>query len=185
LATIFVGTAANASTPSAPVSITAVATTDIAGAVPQTIHANDLTLFLYDHQCKVIGSDTNGNEGVACADLYYGDDGSNIWLEGVNEILCQNSTGIVQCAGIHETAALCWVGGPPCDTNPGVCGARFGHTPCADSRVENGELVEFAGCSPDAWGDALDTAIVLPVSGKPIGGAGDNEATGHIGSLCP
>lgn len=184
LASVFVGTTANASTPAAPVA-SSVAGAGMAGTAPQTIHANDVTLNLFDHQCRVIGSDSDGNQGVACADLYYGDDGSNIWLQGDNEIFCQNSTGIVECAGIHETAALCWIGGPPCDTFPGVCGARFGHSPCGARRVENAELVEFAGCSPEAWGDALDTAIVLPQSGTPVGGTGANEATTHIPSLCP
>lgn len=185
LAAMFVGTTANASTSEAPAA-NAVAAVGVSGELPQTIHANDVTLHLYDHKCRVIGSDSDGNQGVACADLYYGDDGSNIWLQGGNEILCQNSAGtVVECAGIHETAALCWVGGPPCDTFPGVCGARFGHSPCGVRRVENAELVEFAGCSPEAWGDALNTSIVLPQSGVTVGGTGANEATSHIGSLCP
>lgn len=107
----------------------------VAHASPQTVRPDVPLLYLYDHKCRVIGTDSYGNQGVACADLWYGDDGSNIWLEGENEILCQNSAGTtVQCAGIHETAALCWIGGPPCKTFSGVCGARFGHTPC-DART--------------------------------------------------
>lgn len=145
-----------------------------------------VTTFLYDHECRVLGTDSYGNQGVACADLYYGvgQDSGNPYLVGENEIFCQNSSGtIVECAGIHETAALCDVN-DGCFSNSGVCGERFGHSACGVRRVENLEWVEYVPCWPNAWGDALNTSIVLPQSGLTVGGTGANEATNHIDSNC-
>jgi hypothetical protein len=151
-----------------------------ASASAEVVHTDSFSLI--SHVCKVIGSDQFGNQGVACGDLLVESDGAGgVILAGQNEVLCQDSTNtVVECAGIHETAALCNGGG--CSTFPGVCGVRFGHSPCGVRRVENAVLIDYFPCSPESWGDALDTSIVLPVSGKTVG-PGPNVASGH-GAFC-
>jgi hypothetical protein len=120
---------------------------------------------------QVLGSDQFGNQGVACGDLLVEPDGAGgVNVAGQNEVLCQNSASVVvECAGIHETAALC--GDPQgCFTFPGMCGVRFGHSPCGVRRVINAVIVDYFPCSPEVWGDALDTscpeATLLPSAGK-------------------
>ena len=159
--------------------------TVVAGTATATPQGVSLSLF--SHVCKVIGSDQYDNEGVACADLYVGQSGTAEYLKAENEIFCQDASNkIVDCGGIQETVDTCFNDGSGCpDSKSGTCGTIWGHSDCGARRVENySYLYRFDPCYPDGWADALDTDILLPRSGKEIGGLDTNVASAHFGAGC-
>jgi hypothetical protein len=149
--------------------------------------------YLYDHQCAVIGNDGLGNRAVHCANLfgqYHFEDAPTILdLYGETELVCQNSAGtIVECAAIYTTAALC-AADFPCLTNSLICGARWGYASCdAQYWVTTGRVgddspryaLPVGARLDDVWAVSMNATIVLPGSGKLVGGIGTNKATAHF-----
>lgn len=148
------------------------------------------------HRCAVIGvRDKYGNRAAHCADLIElsfdrnaGKLHDHVRIWGQNQVFCQNAANaIVACAGIHETATTCSTlqpgqGGSSqgCTYRSGICGARFGHTPCGATRVTNsGYPQQNWSCSDESWGASVNDQVVLPRSGLVVGGRGFNVASGH------
>lgn len=172
-AAVLAGTsAANASTPGS--------------IAPSAARPAGGTQALFDSTCQTIGGDQYGNFGVACADLFIGHSGGTEYLQSENEIYCVNAVAVVDCEGIQETVATCFAGGQGCpDPKSGICGRLWGHSDCGARDVENwSDEFTFDGCYPNTWADALNTEIVLPDSGKEIGGQGTNVASAHFPAGC-
>lgn len=173
VAAAMVGTsAANASTPT-PV---------------QPSAASTVSLVPYSEVCQQIGtSDQYGNAGVACATLWYAQDGSTEYFDAENSIYCVDSSGnVIDCEGIQETVGMCFAGGAGCPyTQSGICGGVFGHSDCGTRIVSNfSGVVSFDPCYPNTWADALNTEIILPHSGNEVGGPGANVASAHFPAAC-
>jgi hypothetical protein len=136
------------------------------------------------HHCVVIGSDGSGNEAVHCAELMVLGEGSGlIYIWGQNEVYCQNSSGVVECAGIQENPSVCTNPNSICQSGPeGICGVRFGHSACGKRRVVNstaGEFQQLSTFSFEYWAGSINDLVVLPTSGKTVGGTGTNVASSH------
>jgi hypothetical protein len=139
------------------------------------------------HDCDIIGADQYGNEAVHCADTIAQGfpDRTVVW--GQNQVLCQNwAKQLVECAGIQETPALCLATTPTsCASGPrGVCGVRYGHSPCGVRRVTNNSSSNpvriVDPVCPEVWGESLNAVVVLPQSGKTVGGTGYNSSANHF-----
>jgi hypothetical protein len=171
LAGVWLAMVAAAPAQAAPADIPIIAITDdgVAHQIPRS------------HTCKAIpGHDRFGNHAIHCADLWgfnYGDFTGNVYAN--TSVYCENAANaVVQCAGIHATAAVCNPTG--CSSFADVCGARFGHTPCpAGHWLQTEPATHFKHCSRESWGDNLDATVVLPQSGTTVGGAYTNVASPH------
>jgi hypothetical protein len=137
------------------------------------------------HQCSVIGSDSYGNEAVHCAELLVmmvDVASSEIVVLGQNEVFCQNAANVVvECAGIHETPDICRTPTGGClPGSAGICGLRFGHSSCGVRRVINDTAAFYQWNEIwQYWAASINDQVVLPTSGKTVGGTGVNPASAH------
>lgn len=152
-------------------------------AVGTLVHVQpDQVVHVIGHKCELMGSDQFGNQAVNCADFaYFGHpDGTfyDVWAH--NQVFCMNAADqVVQCAGIHETVGIHGTGGTIPAPSSGICGVRFGHSPCPAGRVENVSHphVVSSVVPNEYWSASTNVSVVLPGSGKTV--SGPNAATPH------
>ena len=133
-----------------------------------TVTASPAAAILYYHNCAVLGTDSYGNQGVHCVNLYVDSD----YVQASNEVLCQNAGTVVECAGIHENPGTCANFLTSCAyAGQGICGVRFGHSACGVRRVVTlaPALTEY--CQYAYWAITANTSIVLPQSGTTVSGS--------------
>ncbi|WP_143235178.1 hypothetical protein [Paractinoplanes atraurantiacus] len=133
---------------------------------------------LLEHVCKVVGSDSLGNQGVHCIDIYDLPFGEGWKAE--NSIYCQKADRtLLNCRGIKETPGICTSGKACRYGAKGVCGTWYGHSACGVRKVRNTAPVEEYNhpCGSYRWGITVDTTIVLPDSLKEVGGVGTSLRT--------
>jgi hypothetical protein len=151
------------------------------------------------HQCIVIGSDNQGDQGVMCADVEtYPTGNGSYQAVGQIEAYCQTGSGStateLTCAQVHVSGHFASAGGWSAGMGEYDCGHQFG--PCDRLRNE-WESAAFGwetttGCdsnpnsSYDVWTVILgggDSGIELPGSDKWVylvdGNDGLGESRGH------
>ena len=150
------------------------------------------------HKCIVIGSDSQGHQGVLCADIVTSRTSYGYQAVGQVQAYCQTTVnGIVtdiQCAQIDESARFANAAGESSPVEGGYCGHQFG--PCAVGR-NVWQSTQFGwesttGCDSNpnstynVWTSIMgggDSGIELPGSDKWVylttGNDGLSQSTGH------
>jgi hypothetical protein len=140
------------------------------------------------HHCEIIGSDSDGNEGIVCVDILTGTGSDYYWARAQIEAFCYNNSQPVQCAQVDVTGT--WANGADADSGIGqsVCGHQWGA--CSTGRnYFSGRAIYYtsaSGCSSepnstyDVWTVATTpgTQIELPKSAKWVY-LPSNYSTGH------
>lgn len=155
--------------------------------------AGAVTTTMVEHVCKVIGSDSYGNQAVVCTDLLANNYGGGYTAQVRTEAYCVDAgTGLVRCASItvtNETAYEQASGGIVISADfSDRCGHGSGSCPATRFYATGFEVpTNLPACVAAAWGvtetTSPGTSVELPQSGKTIPLPG-NYGTPHtsIGS---
>ncbi len=139
------------------------------------------------HHCEIIGSDTDGNEGIVCVDILTGTGSTYYWAKAQIEAFCYNNSQPVQCAQVDVTGTFANGAGQPSGIGQWVCGHQYGA--CSTGRNYVSGVTNYyssaSGCSSqpnsmyDVWTVAYTgTRIELPKSAKWVY-IPSNYSTGH------